>query len=72
MSARLIDSIVDAAHLDLDPGLVRQVKDMVCVGKLASSCAWDGREYLMQVVANAVNGVDVDKVGIGWAVGWFW
>ncbi|KAI8475842.1 MAG: hypothetical protein J3K34DRAFT_517015 [Monoraphidium minutum] len=62
MSARLIERVVDDAALDLDSHAIKQVQDMVCAGKLERRCHWDNdREYMLQIVANESNGVDVDK-----------
>lgn len=62
MSARLIDVVIDEAALDLEPSEVARIRDLVCAGKLAPACGWEGREFMQQIVANATNGVDVDKV----------
>ncbi|GBF90997.1 hypothetical protein Rsub_03852 [Raphidocelis subcapitata] len=61
MSGRLIDAVADDAALDLEPSLLRGVKDLVCAGKAEPLCDWEGREFMRQIVANPINGVDVDK-----------
>lgn len=61
MSASLIDRLVDAAHLDMSREAVRRVQDMVASGKAERKCCWTDREWMLEVVANEFNGVDVDK-----------
>ncbi len=65
MSARLIEAVVDEAHLDLGAQDVARVRDLVVAGKLEPAAPWGGREWMRQIVANAFSGVDVDKVGAG-------
>lgn len=61
MSIRLIDRVVDESSLDLDSDAVQRIKDVVGSGKVEGRSNWDGREFMLQIVANSANGVDVDK-----------
>ncbi|KAF3437246.1 hypothetical protein FNV43_RR19999 [Rhamnella rubrinervis] len=51
MSVEMIDHIVDQHHIEIDPEMIKRVKEMV----LASS------ECAMSKIANGRNGIDVDK-----------
>ncbi|KAI4339545.1 hypothetical protein MLD38_024477 [Melastoma candidum] len=62
MSVRIIDNIVDEHNIDIDPAMIRKVKEMI----LASSehpLPKGAKEklFLYDIVANGRNGIDVDK-----------
>ncbi|CAA7028348.1 unnamed protein product [Microthlaspi erraticum] len=62
MSVTMIDNIVDTHHIDIDPQMLKRVKDMI----LASSKGFElnnneEKRFLYDIVANGRNGIDVDK-----------
>ncbi|XP_041004605.1 deoxynucleoside triphosphate triphosphohydrolase SAMHD1 homolog isoform X2 [Juglans microcarpa x Juglans regia] len=62
MSVKLVDCIVDEHHIEIDPEMIKKVKEMI----LASSnysLPKGSREkrFLYDIVANGRNGIDVDK-----------
>ncbi|KAJ8775026.1 hypothetical protein K2173_020030 [Erythroxylum novogranatense] len=62
MSTKLVDYIVDEHHIDVDPEMMRRVKEMI-VASSEFSQTKDTREkqFLYDIVANGRNGIDVDK-----------
>lgn len=64
MSCRVFEDIVDRLHLDLgDNNFTREVQDIISSGKKKQrQCNWTGRSFMLEIVANDVNGVDVDKI----------
>lgn len=62
MSAKMIDHIVNQHHIDIDPEMIKRVKEMI-LGSSEFPMPKSSREkgFLYEIVANGRNGIDVDK-----------
>ncbi|XP_078431027.1 uncharacterized protein LOC144702894 isoform X2 [Wolffia australiana] len=62
MSGRMVDYMVDEHHIDIDPDIVRRVKEMIIAScKVSSQKKANEKQFLFDIVANGRNGIDVDK-----------
>lgn len=62
MSEKMVDYIVDKHNIDIDPGDLRRVKDMILASshyRTTQGCT--EKRFLFDIVANGRNGIDVDK-----------
>eukprot|EP00775_Hariotina_reticulata_P002790 gene2791-3083_t len=63
MSAKLLEYAVDTAYIDIEHHQVKQLQDIVGSGSLPRQLHWDeSRIWQLQIVANAINSIDVDKL----------
>ncbi|KAF5479574.1 hypothetical protein F2P56_000383 [Juglans regia] len=62
MSVKLVDCIVDEHHIEIDPEMIKKVKEMILASS-NNSLPKGSREkrFLYDIVANGRNGIDVDK-----------
>ncbi|KAJ9554415.1 hypothetical protein OSB04_018460 [Centaurea solstitialis] len=62
MSLKMIDSMVDEHNIDIDPGCLKKVKEMI-VASSENALVKTSKEklFLYDIVANGRNGIDVDK-----------
>lgn len=62
MSVKMVDYIVDEHHIDIDPGCLQRVKEMI-LGSVNHTYTKVLKEkpFLFDIVANGQNGIDVDK-----------
>ncbi|KAJ7970864.1 deoxynucleoside triphosphate triphosphohydrolase SAMHD1-like [Quillaja saponaria] len=62
MSVDMVDHIVDAHHIDVDPGMIKRVKEMILASsEFALPKSSSEKQFLYDIVANGRNGIDVDK-----------
>ncbi|KAK7266124.1 hypothetical protein RIF29_18764 [Crotalaria pallida] len=62
MSVNMVDYIVDEHHIDVDPVMIKRVKEMILASsEFASPRSSREKSFLYDVVANGRNGIDVDK-----------
>lgn len=62
MSGDLIDHIVDAHHIEVDPEKIKRAKEMILASsKFALPKTAKEKQFLYDIVANGRNGIDVDK-----------
>ncbi|BFG26859.1 deoxynucleoside triphosphate triphosphohydrolase SAMHD1 homolog [Prunus yedoensis var. nudiflora] len=62
MSVKMVDHIVNQHHIDIDPEMIKRVKEMI-LGSSEFAMPRSSREkrFLYEIVANGRNGIDVDK-----------
>ncbi|KAJ4824721.1 hypothetical protein Tsubulata_045534 [Turnera subulata] len=62
MSANLVDYTVDEHNIDIDPEMLRRVKEMILASsEFAQTKNTREKRFLYDIVANGRNGIDVDK-----------
>lgn len=62
MSRKMVDYIVDEHNIDIDPGDLKKVKDMISASShLSATQGLCEKRFLFDIVANGRNGIDVDK-----------
>ncbi|XP_054816683.1 uncharacterized protein LOC129316338 isoform X3 [Prosopis cineraria] len=62
MSANMVDYMVDEHHIDVDPEMIKKVKEMILASsEFALPRSSSEKSFLYDIVANGRNGVDVDK-----------
>ncbi|KAK8693307.1 hypothetical protein V6N13_070896 [Hibiscus sabdariffa] len=62
MSAKLIDHIVDEHQIDVEPEMIKRVKEMILASsEFALPKSAKEKQFLYDIVANGRNGIDVDK-----------
>ncbi|KAH1192473.1 Deoxynucleoside triphosphate triphosphohydrolase SAMHD1 [Glycine max] len=62
MSVDMVDYIVDEHHIDVDPQMIRRVKEMILASsEYAPPRSSSEKSFLYDIVANGRNGIDVDK-----------
>ncbi|XP_057751083.1 uncharacterized protein LOC130969403 isoform X2 [Arachis stenosperma] len=61
MSAKMIDYMVDEHNIDIDPELLKKVKEMITSSCGSTTQNEKGNQFLYDIVANGRNGIDVDK-----------
>ncbi|XP_050271268.1 uncharacterized protein LOC126714903 isoform X1 [Quercus robur] len=62
MSVKLVDDIVDKHYIEIDPEMIRKVKEMILASSEFVRPIGSGeKHFLYDIVANGRNGIDVDK-----------
>ncbi|XP_061988208.1 uncharacterized protein LOC133706674 [Rosa rugosa] len=61
MSVKMIDHIVNQHHIDIDPEMIKRVKEMILASENANAKSSREKPFLYEIVANGRNGIDVDK-----------
>ncbi|KAK7271680.1 hypothetical protein RJT34_27779 [Clitoria ternatea] len=62
MSVNMVDYIVNEHHIDVDPQMIRRVKEMILASsEYALPKSSSEKRFLYDIVANGRNGIDVDK-----------
>ncbi|WJX65403.1 hypothetical protein P8452_50071 [Trifolium repens] len=62
MSVKMVDYIVEEHHIDIDPGMLKRVKEMILASsEFALPRSSSEKSFLYDIVANGRNGIDVDK-----------
>ncbi|MED6200271.1 hypothetical protein PIB30_083427 [Stylosanthes scabra] len=61
MSVKLVDHIVDQHNIDIDPELLKKVKEMITSSSVHPPQKIREKQFLFDIVANGRNGIDVDK-----------
>ncbi|KAM7251989.1 hypothetical protein ACFE04_023872 [Oxalis oulophora] len=62
MSVKMIDYMVDEHNIDIDPGTLKNVKEMISAScEHASLSGVKEKRFLYDIVANGRTGIDVDK-----------
>ncbi|KAK1327269.1 hypothetical protein QJS10_CPA01g01327 [Acorus calamus] len=61
MSERMVDYITDEHCIDIDPGILKSVKEMILASSEFTVKSAKEKSFLYDIVANGRNGIDVDK-----------
>ncbi|PKI55216.1 hypothetical protein CRG98_024507 [Punica granatum] len=62
MSVKMVDHIVDEHHIEIDPEMLKRVKEMIVASTThALPKGMKEKLFLYDIVANGRNGIDVDK-----------
>ncbi|XP_061353748.1 uncharacterized protein LOC133298474 isoform X2 [Gastrolobium bilobum] len=62
MSVNMVDYMVDEHNIDVDPQMIRRVKEMILASsEFALPRSSSEKGFLYDIVANGRNGIDVDK-----------
>ncbi|KAM7280229.1 hypothetical protein ACFE04_007363 [Oxalis oulophora] len=62
MSVKMVDHIVDEHNIDIEPDMIKRVKDMILASsEIAVTKGSREKRFLYDIVANGRNGIDVDK-----------
>ncbi|KAL3501196.1 hypothetical protein ACH5RR_035645 [Cinchona calisaya] len=61
MSQKMIEYIVDEHNIDIDPEILKNVKEMIGASESCASTCLKEKSFLYDIVANGRNGIDVDK-----------
>ncbi|CAJ2665439.1 unnamed protein product [Trifolium pratense] len=62
MSVKMVDYIVEEHYIDIDPQMLKRVKEMILASsEFALPRSSSEKSFLYDIVANGRNGIDVDK-----------
>ncbi|KAI3966617.1 hypothetical protein MKW92_028075 [Papaver armeniacum] len=62
MSVKLVDYIIDKHNIDIDPGTIKRVKDIIVSGVNTVQKSGLEKKFLYDIVANRRTGIDVDML----------